>query len=158
MFARPIPALSIVLLTIAALSGCSKPKEPEIPAKVVVSDAWTKEVAEGANGAAYVTLVNEGTVPDRLISVSTDVAKMADVHNHLEDGGVMKMVAVPSLEIPAAGRLVFKPGSLHIMLMGMKHPLAAGETVHLTLNFQETGAVEVDATVLTADEVLDRLN
>ncbi|TNE57000.1 MAG: copper chaperone PCu(A)C [Alphaproteobacteria bacterium] len=140
------------------LTGCSDSQPPQKPAHVVITDSWTKATAEGGKGVAYVTLVNEGTEPDRLISVAAQGAQMAEVHNHIQDGNVMRMISVPALEIPASGTLTFEPGGLHIMLMGLEKPLSAGDTLHITLQFQKTGLVGTEAKVLTMDEVLERAN
>ncbi|TNE35636.1 MAG: copper chaperone PCu(A)C [Alphaproteobacteria bacterium] len=157
MNARSAPYLLFGLLCLFGLSNCSDEKTP-VPAKVSVTDSWTKEADEGARGVAYVTLVNEGTEPDRLLSVAAQGIQMAEVHNHIKDEGVMRMISVPSLEVPGSGTLTFQPGGLHIMLMGLERPIVAGETLHMTLKFEKTGIVTTDARVLTMDEVLERAN
>ena len=49
------------------------------------------------------------------------------------DGNVMKMRAIPGLELPAGKAVDLKPGGYHVMLMSLKQPLKDGETVPLTL-------------------------
>jgi periplasmic copper chaperone A len=101
----------------------------------------------GPNSAAYFTIVNDGGVADTLIGASTDVAKSADMHQTKVENNVAQMMPVAKVEIPAHSTLEFKPGGYHLMLMGLTKDLAAGQTVKLTLQFEKSGSITVDATV-----------
>jgi len=114
---------------------------------VMVHEAWARASAGGATtGAAYVMLMG-GDKPDTLVSVSTPVAAMAQVHETTSDHGVMKMRPVADLPIPAGGMVTFAPGGYHVMLMGLKKPLVAGQTFPLTLTFAHAAPVTVDVKV-----------
>ncbi|MDR3530095.1 MAG: copper chaperone PCu(A)C [Rhodopila sp.] len=114
---------------------------------IMVQEAWARASPGAAtNGAAYVTLVG-GTQPDTLIGVSTPVAATAEVHESFTDNGVMKMRPVAPLAIPAGKTVTFAPGGYHIMLMGLKQPLAAGQTFPLTLKFAHAAPITVDVQV-----------
>jgi len=114
---------------------------------VTVQEAWARATPGAAtNGAAYVTLAG-GSQPDSLVGVSTSVAAMADVHETINDNGVMKMRSVPAVPIPPGQTVTFAPGGTHIMLMGLKQPLTAGQNFPLTLTFAHAGAVTVDVQV-----------
>lgn len=114
---------------------------------VTVQDAWARASAGAAsNGAAYVSLVG-GVQPDTLISASTPVAETAEVHATINDNGVMKMRAEPNVPIEAGQTVTFAPGGNHIMLMGLKQPLIAGQTFPLTLTFAHTPPLTVDVQV-----------
>ena len=78
----------------------------------------------------------------RLVGVSSPVAGVAEVHEMKMDGDVMKMRAVPMLELPAGKSVQFKPGGYHVMLMDLKQPLPNGSTVPLTLVFKDEKGVE----------------
>jgi periplasmic copper chaperone A len=90
----------------------------------------------------------------RLTGVSSPVAGVAEVHEMKMDGDVMKMRAVPVLEIPAGGTVELKPGGYHLMLMDLKQALPLGSLVPVTLMFKDgKGAerrVEVKLPVATA--------
>src|SRR6185369_1359316 len=79
-------------------------------------------------GGAYLAIDNQGAA-DRLVKVETGIAK-AELHNHIMDGGVMKMRAVDAIPVPA-GRTALSPGGYHIMLIGLKAPLKEGTTFAL---------------------------
>ena len=62
--------------------------------------------------------------------------------------GVMQMRQLADgLPVPAGGSVVLKPGSYHVMLIGLKKPLTAGETFPLTLTFAKTGNISVTVAV-----------
>jgi hypothetical protein len=114
---------------------------------LTVHDAWARASAGAATtGAAYV-MVMGGSQPDQLIGASSPVAATAEVHQTLTENGVMKMRPAPNLPIPAGQMVTFAPGGTHIMLMGLKHPLAAGQTFPLTLTFAHAGPITVDVAV-----------
>jgi periplasmic copper chaperone A len=113
---------------------------------VEVKDAWARATPGGAeNGAAYVTLVSP--TGDRLTGVMSPAAKMTQLHEMANDGGVMKMRQVPAIDLPPGQPVTLKPGGLHIMMMGLKHPLKPGQSVPLTLTFEKSGTREVTAAV-----------
>lgn len=110
---------------------------------VMVHEAWARATAgASATGAAYVMLMG-GPQPDRLVAVSTPVAAAAQVHETIDDHGVMRMRPVAAVPIPPNGMVTFAPGGLHIMLTGLKQPLVAGQSFPLTLTFAHAAPVTV---------------
>ncbi len=105
--------------------------------------------ASAKSGAIYMMVTNMGTEADRLVAVSTDAAKRAELHTSKEDAnGVMRMPPIKGgVEIPAGGIHVFQRGGDHIMLMGLTRPLIADETVTLTLSFEHAGDLTVTVPV-----------
>ncbi|GAB4144516.1 MAG: copper chaperone PCu(A)C [Sphingomonadales bacterium] len=104
--------------------------------------------ANAKSGAVYFTIVNKGDVADRLLAAETAVAARAELHQSLEVDGVMRMRAMADgITIPADGAVALAPGGLHVMLMGLKQPLAVGDRFKATLMFAQAGAVEVDVHV-----------
>lgn len=101
----------------------------------------------GGVSAAYMTIRNSGSSADQLLKVEGDVANSIELHTMVDDGGVMRMRPVENIEIPAGGEATLKPGGLHVMLIGMKRSLKAGETVSLKLTFAQAGTVDVQAQV-----------
>lgn len=94
-------------------------------------------------GAAYFKIMNEGD-DDRLISASTPMAARVELHTHEMTADVMRMREVPGgIELPEGETVVFKPGGLHVMLLGLTAPLVEGESFPLTLTFEQAGTVEV---------------
>ena len=106
-------------------------------------------VGKQTTGAAYLQIENKGA-DDVLLSASSPVAAKVEIHTMAMEGDVMKMRALPQVELKAGQKLEMKPGSgVHLMLMGLKKPLAVGDTFPLTLTFRKAG--KVDATVEVAD-------
>ena len=113
---------------------------------IEIKEAWARATPGGAqNGAAYVTLVSP--TGDRLTGVSSPVAEKAELHQMTNDGGIMKMREVTAIELPPGTPVSLKPGGLHVILMGLKHPLQPGQSVPMTLQFEKSGTREVDVAV-----------
>ena len=115
-----------------------------------IEHAYARPTPPGARtGGAYFTIRNAGRESDRLLRVSSPAAKRSEIHSMTMDGNVMRMRAVPSLDIPA-GASVKLGGDYHVMLVDLAHPLAIGDKVPLTLTFEKAGAIDVTADVEAA--------
>lgn len=111
-----------------------------------VKDAWARATpGKAETGAAYLTV--ESPADDRLTGASTPVAGKAELHEMTMQDGVMKMRALTGVDLPAGRAVVLKPGAVHIMLMGLKQPLRAGESFPLTLEFAKAGKREIAVAV-----------
>ncbi|MFI4987185.1 MAG: copper chaperone PCu(A)C [Alphaproteobacteria bacterium] len=130
--------------TALAQSGSAPSPTPSI----TVVAPWARATPAGArNGAAYMTIENKGKEADRLLAVTTPIAKMAEMHRTENAGGVMKMLPVDAVDLAAGGQAVFKPGGYHVMLMDLKQPLAEGQSFPMTLSFEKAGRIEVSVKV-----------
>jgi copper(I)-binding protein len=118
-------------------------------ADIKVSEPWSRATVRGASvGVGFLTIANTGKEPDRLLGGTTPSAEKVEIHETRADGGVMTMRAVPEgIEIKPGATLILKPGSYHLMLVGLKAFLLPGEIVHLTLNFAKAGPLAVDLPV-----------
>ena len=104
-------------------------------ADVSAEGIWVRgTVAKQTATGAFMTLKTAKAT--QLISAASPVAEVVEVHEMVMDGNMMKMRALAKLDIPANTPVELKPGSYHIMLMGLKKPLVDGEKVPLTLNFE----------------------
>jgi periplasmic copper chaperone A len=111
-----------------------------------VSNAWARATpAKAENGVAFLTI--RTPTPDRRVSVSSPVAKKAELHTMEMAGMVMKMRPLAGLDIPAGQAVTLKPGGEHIMLMGLNGPLREGQSFPLTLTFEKAGTREVTVAV-----------
>jgi periplasmic copper chaperone A len=114
---------------------------------IQVAQAWSRPTPPvGATGAAYLTITNSGSKPDRLLGASTPTAVSAEINETRHSQGVAQMRRLESLEIPP-GQTVMVPGALHIMLLDLVRPLKPGAQYPLTLNFRDAGAVTVQVQV-----------
>ncbi|WP_297803527.1 copper chaperone PCu(A)C [uncultured Brevundimonas sp.] len=163
----------IILATAAALTmaACGQkegaapteaPAEPTAPAAVdapttpttvagtiTVEDAWCRPTPNGAKaGGCYVILT--ASESDSLKGVRFDGADMAQVHEMKHEDGMMKMAHLADgLPLPKGQRTELKPHGNHIMLMGLKAPLVAGQTAKITLDFDKAEDVTVDFQIRT---------
>ena len=125
-------------------------------AQTSVQDAWVRgTVAQQRGTGAFMKIVS--AQGGRLVGVQTPVANSAEVHEITMQGDVMAMRAIESLELPAGKAVELRPGGHHLMLLGLKQPLKAGETVALTLTVEgkdgrrETIEVQAAVKALGAD-------
>jgi periplasmic copper chaperone A len=98
--------------------------------------------AGATTGAVYMTIVNASDAPVRLLGASTPAAVKVEFHSMSLEGGVMKMRRAEDLVVPPRGKLVMRPGVLHLMLVGLKGPLLEEDLVALKLKFE--GGIDVD--------------
>jgi copper(I)-binding protein len=98
-------------------------------------------------GGVFLTVDNAGRESDRLLRASTPLAAGVVIHQMVFEGGLMKMRAVPSLEVIPGGRLELTPNGYHLMLLDLKQPLKVGEKFPLTLTFERSGAVLISVVV-----------
>ncbi len=137
----------ILLLFSILLSGCLGSQGPDI----VVIDSWARPSPKMASsGAVYMTIENKGNEDDVLIGVDGDVSKAVEIHEMvIDDNNVMHMKPVEGqrLVIPAKSKVELKPGGYHIMLIGLKNQLKEGDVVDLTLRFEKSGEIKVQAPV-----------
>jgi periplasmic copper chaperone A len=115
-------------------------------APISVQHVWSRAALAGHTGVGYLTISNSGA-PDTLTGVSSPVAPQAELHKSYNENGVMKMQAVVSLPVVPGKPVTLAPGGYHIMLVGLKHALNAGETFPVTLHFAKAGDITVMAIV-----------
>ena len=93
------------------------------------------------------TIENKGTAPDRLVGAASPIAERVELHQHVHEGGVMKMRQVPGFDVPANGQFVLKPGGGHLMFVNIKRQINPGETIAVTLKFEKAGELKAEYVV-----------
>jgi copper(I)-binding protein len=132
------PLLSATLLVLTA-AGDAPSFQVEHP--------WARASAGAAKtGVAYLTITDQGA-PDRLTGATTPVATTAELHETMGDMGNMKMRPVAGLDLAPGKPVKLAPGGYHLMLMGLKAPLKAGDTFPLTLRFEHAPPLTVTVSV-----------
>jgi copper(I)-binding protein len=117
---------------------------------VQVEDAWARATAAGArSGGIFLTLTDIGA-PDRLLGATTPVAATAELHETIDDNGVMRMRPVRALPLETGKPVVLKPGSYHLMLIGLRRQLKPGDSFSVTLTFEKAAPVTAIVTVAKA--------
>ncbi|MDP2751108.1 MAG: copper chaperone PCu(A)C [Rhodocyclaceae bacterium] len=118
---------------------------------VTITDPWIRQSPAVAQAAgAFMIIKNTGAKEVKITKADNPASKVTELHNHFNEGGVMKMRAIPSLDIKAGGEAILKPGSLHVMLIGLKAPLEVGKVIPITLTFDDGSNKIIEATVKPA--------
>ena len=141
-------AMAVLVLALALLIAGhrSASADPVRAGDIVIEKAWSPVTPAGAPVAGgYVTIHNEGDAPDRLVSVTSDIAGKSQIHEMTIDAnGVAMMRPLPNgIAIPAHSSIELKPGGEHLMFMQLREHPAEGKSFAVTLTFQRAGAVHV---------------
>jgi copper(I)-binding protein len=133
--------VSICLLFTVVSSAFSQTAEI---GKLSISGAYSRETVAGQTvGAGFLKIKNTGAA-DRLISASASIGAEVQLHTMTMESNIMKMSQIAAIDIPANGSVELTPGGMHLMIMGIKSPLKAGDTVKIKLRFTNAGEVEVN--------------
>lgn len=136
----------IVLVMMLSLTACAR--QPAQAGSLSIQDAWARPGLSGGNSAVYFTIANETGQSDKLLRAESDAAEFVEVHMTTMDAeGNMRMQQQESVPVAAGSQVEFKPGGLHIMLIGLHQDLAVGQDIQLTLHFETSGAVQVQAKI-----------
>ncbi len=141
---KRITLMFIVLSTFTATTLAAG-KNP-----LVVSQAQARaSMGKMPNSAAFLQIENQGKTEDALLSASSPVAERVEMHSMSMEGDVMKMRAVDSIAIKPGDKITMQPGQgYHLMLMGLKKPLKAGEKIPVTLNFRDAGKMKLTVDIV----------
>ena len=142
----------LAILVLVAAAGCaslSVPAGSDIAKLIAIDGAFARpSPSVGGTGGAFMTITNNTGAPVRLSGGSSPIAKMVEIHETIDDNGVMKMRPVAGgIEIPPGKTVELKPGGMHVMLMGLTAPLVEGQDVELTLIFEKAGPVTLKVPV-----------
>ncbi|MCB8981189.1 MAG: copper chaperone PCu(A)C [Ardenticatenaceae bacterium] len=136
--------LAVLLITAVACGGGDEET-------ITVTDPWGRTSPMAAeNGAFYMTLNNNSSSDDALVSAATDACATVELHEMYDKGdGVMGMRPVEggSITVPAGSSAELKPGGLHVMCLGKEVDFTAGTEIPLTLTFENAGEMEVTAVI-----------
>jgi hypothetical protein len=110
-----------------------------------IGHPWSRATPSSAKvGGGYLTVTNNGSAPDKLLSATASVADHVEIHEMAMTNNVMTMRKLDGGVGVLPGKTVtFAPGGYHLMLMGLKNPLKEGDRVKATLTFEKAGTVDV---------------
>ena len=136
-FFRSSIAFALAASFLASASFFAQAANPNVDVK----NAWVRSTVPGQMGTgAFMKITAKAGM--QLVGVSSPVAGVGEVHEMKMDGDIMKMRAVPALDLPAGKTVELKPGGYHVMLMDLKQPLQKDSTVPLTLIFKDAKGVQ----------------
>ena len=110
-------------------------------AQVTVQEPWVRGTVAQQRGTGMFARITSAQ-PARLVSASSPAAGVVEIHEMTMQGDVMRMRAIPGLDLPAGKTVEFKPGGLHLMLIDLKQPLEPGKSVPVTLVIESGGKRE----------------
>ena len=113
-----------------------------------VVDPYVRLAPPGAQATgAFMLIKNTSAVDRKLVNAESTAAKTVQLHNHINENGVMKMRQVENIDVKANAQAELKPGSYHVMLIDMKTVLKEGDTVPITLIFDDGSKTSIEAPV-----------
>ena len=118
--------LSIVI--IAAVFG----------ADIEIEGAYARaSIPNVPNSAAFFVIKNNSDKDIAITSANSDIAEKNELHTHIKENQMLKMMKIEKLVVPAKSSLELKSGGDHVMLMGLKKELKAGDEINLELSFSD---------------------
>lgn len=134
------------LAFVFAVSLTAAPIHAQTPhaGDIHVGQAYARASMPGqTSGGAYVSLENTGAHADALIAAQSPAATSMEIHTMSMEGNVMRMREVDGIELAGGQKIVMGPGKgYHLMLMGLKTPLKAGDRIPVTLTFRKAGKID----------------
>ena len=116
-----------------------------LQAQVKLHAPYAKATAPNAkNSAAFMTIENKSPNDIELVKASSNISKVTEIHTHISENGMKKMVQIPSIKIPANSSVELKPGGLHIMFLGIENQLDENSKVDLNLTFSDGKTYELN--------------
>lgn len=135
----------LIALALFGLPGCLLAAGADV---IIAKEPYVRAVPPGmANTAAFMRLENGDKSDHVLVGAESPVAKVVELHTHIHEGGMMMMRKVDKIALPAGKGVDLQPGGLHIMLLGLVKELQPGETVEVTLVYEDGSKSKVSATV-----------
>ena len=117
--------------------------------QVVVVDPYVRLAPPNAPATGgFMVLKNNGDKDVKVVKADNPLSRLTELHNHVNDGGVMRMRQVPGIDIKAKGEAVLQPGGLHVMLIELKSQMKEGDVVPITFTFEDGSSKTVDAKVM----------
>jgi periplasmic copper chaperone A len=136
----------VFLVMIFVLAACAA--QSASPAEIRIEDAWARPGLTGGNSAVYFIIENPTTQGDTLLTAESEIAEHVELHmTSMDAEGNMRMQQQENVPVGASSRVEFQPGGLHVMLIQLRQDLTAGESIPVTLHFENTGSIQIQATV-----------
>ena len=107
-------------------------------ADVKIEGAYARaSIPNVPNSAAFFVIKNNSDKDIAITSANSDIAEKNELHTHIKENKMMKMMKIEKLVVPAKSSLELKSGGDHVMLMGLKKELKVGDEINLELSFSD---------------------
>ena len=149
---KPILLLFISTILLLGLSACDRTERgaeiSNATSAITIIDPRIRALPPGQKVTAmYMQLQNISNKDHDLVRVESDISPMIELHTHTNNDGVMRMGKVESIPVPAKSTAEAKPGSYHVMIMGLSRDLKLGEKIDFNLVFKDGSNIPVSAEV-----------
>lgn len=144
------PTVAALMVSASALHADTKKGGPWKIEGILVEQAWARVLPGGSNtSAVYLTIHNTSLTDDLLLAVDSPAARETAVHQSVVEDDIAKMKPMPfGVDLKSGTEVIMKPGSMHIMLIGLTGALQPGDQLPVTMVFREAGKLEFDVPVL----------
>lgn len=140
---RCVTRLTLLLAALPAVAAAQQTGSP-----LRLTDGWARPQAETSRPTGgYLTIENTGSDTVVITGASCAVASRTEIHEMVTQDGMMRMRRLPELAVPPGATVQLRPGGMHIMLMGLTEPLAAGRVLPCTLTLRGGASVAASLTV-----------
>lgn len=107
-------------------------------ADVEIDGAYARaSIPNVPNSAAFFVIKNNSDKDIAITGANSDIAEKNELHTHIKENKMMKMMKIEKLVVPAKSSLELKSGGDHVMLMGLKKELKVGDEINLELSFSD---------------------
>ena len=146
--------MSVRFVSRLALAALGLSSAVAMASSIELSAPAVRATPPGApTSGGYVTLINHSDQERFLVGAESQIANKVEIHLSEMQGETMKMYQVDHVAVPAHGDVQLKPGGYHIMFMGLKQPLKAGEVVDITLVMRNGEHINMSAPILSPDDM-----
>lgn len=136
----------MLAMAVALISGAfAAPAmaQDTVAGDITISHPQARPNLPNRPSAGYMTLSNQGTSADTLLSVASETFGTIEMHTVSEKDGVLHMMPIKVIAVPAGGKVALEPGGMHLMLFDAKQRLKIGDSFKASLTFEKTGEVTV---------------
>lgn len=138
----------LIVLTLFIYSCQNKSEYSADAQSLEITQAWMRPGVENRNTAAFMTIINNTKDNDTLFSASSDIAKVVELHETFTRENDLKgMRHVDFIPIPANSSVKLKPGSFHVMLIGLNSDLKKGDNKKIDLLFKRNNSISISLEV-----------
>jgi len=122
---------------------------PIASAELDVRDPWIKNLpASVPVRAGYMTIHNPQSKAVSIVSLRSDAFASIEIHQTIEQDGMMRMEQVRSLNIESNSSVQLAPGGLHLMMMNPSEPTQPGDLLEIVIVLDDGSEQRVEMQVL----------
>lgn len=149
MLSRLMTVIGALLLATVSLAAHAETLRIENP-------YFYPPIGSGKIGVGFMVIHNEGDTDRALLHAESDAIDEIELHDHINEDGILRMRKVPQIPVEAGGSVTLKPGGLHVMLMGVNEEVAPGDQLEVTFTFDQDERQTISVPVLKRGTRLDR--